>query len=146
MARDEVRVEILLVEDNEADVNIIRKTFEESKIANNVNVVNHGEDALDFMRRRGRYAGAPRPDLVLLDIGLPGISGLDVLGEVKGDPDLRRIPIIMLTTSKTEEDLFDSYDLHANSYITKPFHLNALFEVVREIEQFWFGTVKLPPR
>jgi CheY-like chemotaxis protein len=139
-------IEILLVEDNPADVNMLREIFQESRISNNLHVVNDGELAMDFLYKRGKFAVSPRPDLVLLDIGLPKKGGLEVLAEIKGDPDLKRIPVIMLTTSKAEEDVFKSYDLHANSYITKPVHLNQLFEVVKSIEDFWFGIVKLPRR
>ena len=146
MVHDEMFAEILLVEDNPADVNMIRETLRECKITNNLSVVDNGERALDFLYRRGEYAAALRPDLILLDIGLPGISGLEVLAEVKADPDLRQIPVIVLTSSKAEEDIFKSYDLHANSFITKPVHLTDLFEVVKGIENFWFGIVKLPPR
>jgi CheY-like chemotaxis protein len=146
MIHDELFVEILLVEDSSADVNMVREILRESKITNNLSVVSDGEAALDFLHRRGEYAAAPRPDLVLLDIGLPRVSGLEVLEEVKADPVLRQIPIIILTTSKAEEDIFASYDLHANSFITKPVHLSDLFEVVKGIENFWFGIVKLPPR
>jgi len=139
-------IEILLVEDNPADVNMLRERLLESRVANELHVVNDGEAALDFLYRRGEFAAAPRPDLVLLDIGLPKKSGLEVLAEVKADPDLRRIPVIILTTSKAEEDVLRGYDLHANSYITKPVHLSELFEVMKGIEDFWFGIVKLPPR
>ena len=142
----EMFVDILLVEDNPADVNLLRETFRESKIANNLHVVNDGERAMDFLHNRGEFAAAPRPDLVLLDIGLPKKNGLEVLAEIKTDPDLMLIPVIILTTSKAEEDIFRSYDLHANSYITKPVHLSEFFEVVKSIENFWFGIVKLPPR
>ena len=146
MVHHELFVEILLVEDNPADVNMMQETLRESKIANNLYVVSDGEQAMDFLHNQGDYAAAPRPDLILLDIGLPKKSGLEVLAEVKADLDLRQIPIIILTTSKSEEDIFKSYDLHANSYITKPVHLSELFEVVRGIEDFWFSIVKLPPR
>jgi DNA-binding response OmpR family regulator len=146
MVHHELFVEILLVEDNPADVNMMQETLRESKIANNLYVVSDGEQAMDFLHNQGDYAAAPRPDLILLDIGLPKKSGLEVLAEVKADLDLRQIPIIILTASKSEEDIFKSYDLHANSYITKPVHLSELFEVVRGIEDFWFSIVKLPPR
>ncbi len=139
-------VDILLVEDNPADVNMLRESFRESKIGNELHVVNDGERALDFLHQRGAFTTAPRPDLVLLDIGLPKMSGLDVLAEIKADPDLRRIPVIILTTSESEEDVFKSYDLHANSFITKPVHLTQLFELLKTIEDFWFGIVKLPSR
>ena len=143
---EEKFIEILLVEDNPADVDMLQETFKESKIANNLHVVNDGELAMDFLHKRGEFAASPRPDLVLLDIGLPKKSGLEVLAEIKADPDLKRIPVIILTTSKSEEDILKSYDLHANSYITKPVHLSEFFEVVKSIENFWFSIVKLPPR
>ena len=146
MAHHELFAEILLIEDNPADVDMMRETLRESKVANNLSVVNDGELAMDFLHNRGEYAAAPRPDLILLDIVLPKKSGLEVLAEVKADPDLRRIPIIVLTLSKEEEDIFKSYDLHANSYISKPVHLSELFQVIRGIEDFWFGIVKLPSR
>ena len=139
-------VEILLVEDNPADVTMLRESFLESKVTNELHVVNDGEAALDFLYKRGEFADAHRPDLVLLDIGLPKKNGLEVLAEIKADPELRHIPVIILTTSAAEEDIFKSYDLHANSYIIKPVHLSELFEVMKTIEDFWFGIVKLPPR
>lgn len=139
-------IDILLVEDNPADVNMLREIFEESPLGNNLHVVTDGELAMDFLYNRGAYAAVPRPDLILLDIGLPKKGGLEVLAEVKGDPELKRIPVILLTTSKSEEDILKGYDLHANSYITKPVHLEQLFEVVKSIENFWFGIAKLPPR
>src|SRR6185369_8714715 len=139
-------VEILLVEDNPADVNMLQESFLESKIANVLHVVNDGEAALNFLYKREEFADAHRPDLVLLDIGLPKKNGLEVLAEIKADPDLRRIPVIILTTSKADEDILKSYDLHVNSYITKPVHLSELFEVMKGIENFWFGIAKLPPR
>ena len=143
---EDMFIDILLVEDNPADVNMLREIFQESKIDNTVYVVNDGERAMDFLYQRGEFANSPRPDLVLLDIGLPRKGGLEVLAEIKGDPALKRIPVIMLTTSKAEEDILKSYDLHANSYITKPVHLDQFFEIVKSIENFWFGIVKLPPR
>jgi two-component system, chemotaxis family, response regulator Rcp1 len=139
-------IEILLVEDSPADVNLLQETFQESKIVNRLNVVNDGERAMDYLYRRGEFAAAPRPDLILLDLGLPKKGGLEVLAEIKGDTDLRRIPVIILTTSQAEADILRSYDLHANSFITKPVHLSEFFEVVRVIEDFWFSIVKLPPR
>src|SRR6185369_2237804 len=111
-------VEILLVEDNPADVNMLQESFLESKVANELHVVDDGEAALDFLHKRGEFATAPHPDLILLDLGLPKINGLEVLAEIKADPDLRHIPVIILTNSKAEEDIFKGYDLHANSYIT----------------------------
>jgi two-component system, chemotaxis family, response regulator Rcp1 len=139
-------IHILLVEDNPADVNMMQETLEESDVAATLHVVSDGEEAMAFLNREGKFAAAPRPDLVLLDIGLPKKNGLEVLSEIKGDPALLRIPVIILTTSKAEEDILKSYDLHANSYITKPVHLDGFLQLVRLLKEFWFGTVKLPPR
>lgn len=139
-------VQILLVEDNPADINMMQETLEDSRIANVLHVVTDGEDAMEFLRREGRFAAAPRPDIVLLDIGLPRKNGLEVLSEIKSDPILKRIPVIILTTSKAEEDILKSYELHANSYITKPVNLDGFLQVVKSIEEFWLWTVKLPPR
>lgn len=139
-------INILLVEDSPADVNMMRETLEESDVDATLHVVSDGEEAMAFLHRQGKFAAAPRPDLVLLDIGLPKKNGLEVLSEIKGDPALRRIPVIILTTSKAEEDILKSYDLHANSYITKPVHLDGFLQLVRLLKEFWFGTVKLPPR
>lgn len=137
---------ILLVEDNPADINLLQEMLQESRILNILHFVTDGEDAMAFLRKDGRFAAAPRPDLILLDIGLPRKNGLEVLSEIKGDPALRRIPVIMLTTSQAEQDVFRSYDLHANSYITKPVHLDGFLQVLRAIEDFWLATVKLPSR
>lgn len=139
-------VNILLVEDNPADVNMMRETLDESGMAVELHVVSDGEEAMEFLHREGPFAAVPRPDLVLLDIGLPRKNGLEVLSEVKGDPALRRIPVIILTTSKAEEDILKSYDLHANAYLTKPVHLDGFLQLVRSIKEFWFGSAKLPPR
>ena len=139
-------VDILVVEDNLADANMLRELFEEGKIANNLYVVTDGESAIDFLRKKGEFSTSPRPDLILLDIGLPKKGGIEVLADIKADPELRRIPVIMLTTSSAEDDILKSYDLHANSYINKPVGLSQFFEVVQSIEDFWFGSVKLPPR
>jgi CheY-like chemotaxis protein len=139
-------IEILLVEDNPADVNMLEETFRESKIANHLNVAKDGEWAIDFLKQKGDFAASPRPDLILLDLGLPKKGGLEVLAEIKTDPDLKRIPVVVLTTSKADTDVLKSYNLHANSFITKPVHLSEFFEVVKGIEDFWFGIVKLPPR
>jgi CheY-like chemotaxis protein len=144
--RKEILVEILLVEDNPADVNMVRETLKESKIANNLQVVNDGEKALDYLHRRGEFAVSIRPDLILLDLGLPKIGGLEVLENIKDDAEFRRIPVVILTTSKAEEDIIKSYDLHANSYIQKPVHLKEFVEMVKTIEDFWFGIVRLPPK
>ena len=138
--------EILLVEDNPADVRLTMEAMRESKMHNRVTVVSDGEQALDYLRRRGRYAAATRPDLVLLDLNLPKKDGREVLQEIKAIEDLRRIPVVVLTTSKAEEDIFRTYDLHANCYITKPADLDRFIEVVQLIEGFWLRVVSLPDR
>ena len=139
-------IEILLVEDNPADVRLTREHFKESKIANRLHVVDDGVEAMALLRRAGRYADAVRPDLILLDLNLPKKDGREVLKEIKDDPDLRRIPVVVLTISKAEEDILRTYDLHANCYITKPIDLKQFVKVVRAIEDFWFSIVKLPSR
>jgi two-component system, chemotaxis family, response regulator Rcp1 len=138
-------IDILLVEDNPADVRLTREALKEGKIANNLHVAGDGVEALSFLRREGRHDAAPRPDLILLDLNLPRKNGRVVLEEVKEDPDLRRIPVVVLTTSEAEEDVERSYDLHANAYIRKPVDFGAFLDVVRVIEDFWFSVVKLPP-
>jgi two-component system response regulator len=139
-------IEILLVEDNPADARLTREALRESKISNRLHAVGDGEQALRFLRREGEHADAPRPDLVLLDLNLPRMSGREVLEQVKEDPDLRRIPVVVLTTSEAEEDIVRSYDLHANAYVRKPVDFDQFTEVVRLIEDFWFTVVKLPPK
>jgi CheY-like chemotaxis protein len=141
-----IPVEILLVEDNPGDVRLAREGLSECKIRNNLNVVGDGVKAMAFLRRQGEYAKAPRPDLVLLDLNLPRKDGREVLCEVKGDASLRTIPVVVLTTSKAEEDILKSYSLHANCYVTKPMGLEQFLDVVRSIEDFWFTIVKLPPK
>ena len=138
-------IEILLVEDNPGDVDLAREALEAGKVCNSLHVVSDGEAALAFLRQQGKFAGALRPDLVLLDLNLPKLNGRDVLAAIKEDPDLRRIPVVILTTSKAEEDILRSYNLHANCYITKPMDLNQFFKVVQGIADFWFTIVKLPP-
>jgi len=142
----EKSVEILIVEDNVADVELMRELFSESKLANNVSVVNDGDAAMDFLYRQGRFAAAPRPDLILLDLGLPRKTGFEVLAEIKADPALRAIPVIILTSSSEESDILKCYNLHANSFISKPFHLLDFYNVLKVIEEFWFEIVKLPRR
>jgi CheY-like chemotaxis protein len=137
-------VEILLVEDNPGDVRLTREAFKEAKISNALHVACDGAEALDFLYRRNSHANAPRPDLILLDLNLPKKDGREVLAEVKADTELRRIPIVVLTTSKAEEDIVRSYDLHANCYITKPVDFDQFVEVVKSIEGFWLTVVKLP--
>jgi chemotaxis family two-component system response regulator Rcp1 len=145
--RDECRpIEILMVEDNPGDVRLTVEALKEGKVRNNFHTVEDGELALAFLRRQGDYAKAPHPDLILLDLNLPKMSGREVLAEIKEDPELRRIPVVILTVSKAEQDILKSYNLHANCYITKPVDLDQFLEVVKSIENFWLTVVMLPPR
>jgi len=139
-------VDILLVEDNPADVDLTRETFREAKILNRLYVARDGVEALGFLRREGEHAAAPRPDLILMDLNMPRMDGRELLGHIKEDRDLRRIPVVILTTSKAEADILRSYNLHANCYITKPVDLDQFSAVARAIEDFWLTLVKLPPR
>ncbi len=138
-------IDILLVDDNAGDIRLAQEALKESKIRNTIYVAKDGVQAMDFLLRRGPHAGAPRPDLVLLDLNLPRKDGREVLAEIKANPDLKRIPVVILTISKSEEDILKSYDLHANCYITKPIDLHQFMRVVRSIEDFWLTIVKLPP-
>lgn len=137
-------IEILLVEDNPGDVRLTREAFKEGKVRNNLSVASDGVEALAFLRREGKYADAPRPDVILLDLNLPRKDGREVLAEIKEDPDLRRLPVVVLTTSQAEQDILKSYNLHANCYITKPVDLERFITVVKSIETFWLSVVKLP--
>jgi chemotaxis family two-component system response regulator Rcp1 len=137
-------VDILLVEDNLGDVRLTREVLKDAKVRNNLYVCSDGEEAIDFLRQRGKYSGALRPDLVLLDLNLPRKDGREVLSEIKADRELRNIPIVVLTTSAAERDILKSYDLHANCYITKPVDLPQFIHVIRSIEDFWLEIVKLP--
>ena len=137
-------VEILLVEDNPGDVRLTREALKDAKVINNLHVAEDGVEALDFLKRQGKHVKAIRPDLVLLDLNLPRKDGREVLGEIKADPALRQIPVVILTTSKAEEDILKTYDLHANCYITKPVDLEGFIEVISAIEDFWLSIVKLP--
>lgn len=139
-------VEILLVEDNEGDVRLTREALKEGRIRNRLSVVQDGEQALAFLRREGAHADAPRPDLILLDLNLPRLDGREVLAAIKNDPALKSIPVVVLTSSRTEQDLLRAYDLHANCFITKPVEFEQFIEVVRSIEDFWLTIVVLPPR
>ena len=139
-------VDVLLVEDDPGDVVLIKEAFEYNKVHNALHVVSDGVQALDFHYRRDGHENAPRPDLVLLDLNLPRKDGREVLEEVKADPDLRTIPIVVLTTSEAEEDILRSYDLHANAYVTKPVDFDRFIEVVRLIDDFFVTVVKLPTR
>ncbi len=138
-------VNILLVEDNPGDADLAREALESSKVNNELRVVGDGVEAMSFLRQEGEYSGMPRPDLILLDLNLPKKDGRQVLEEIKGDDDLKRIPVVILTTSKAEEDVLKSYNLHANCYITKPIDLNQFLHVVKSIEDFWLSIVILPP-
>jgi CheY-like chemotaxis protein len=138
-------VEILLVEDNPGDVGLTRETLLDSKLLNHMSVASNGVEAMAYLRREGKYVDRTRPDLILLDLNLPRKDGREVLAEIKADERLRRIPVVVLTTSSAEEDILETYDLHANCYITKPVNLDQFSAVVRAIEEFWFTIVKLPP-
>ncbi|WP_077099348.1 response regulator [Mycobacterium terramassiliense] len=137
-------IEILLVEDDPGDELITREAFEHNKLKNNLHVAHDGEEGLDFLYRRGRFEGAPRPDLILLDLNLPKYDGRQLLEKVKSDPDLARIPVVVLTTSSAEEDILRSYELHANAYVTKPVDLDQFMSAVRQIDEFFVQVVRLP--
>ncbi len=139
-------IDILLVEDNPGDADLAREALESSKLNNQLYVVDDGEKAMSFLNRQGPYAGMQRPDLILLDLNLPKKDGRQVLAEIKRDDDLKRIPVVILTTSQAEEDVIRTYDLHANCYITKPIDLEQFLHVVRSIEDFWLSIVILPPK
>jgi CheY-like chemotaxis protein len=138
-------IEVLLVEDNPGDVRLTREALKEGKVRNHLSVAPDGVEALAFLRRQGKYADAPRPDVILLDLNLPKKDGREVLEEIKGDPALRNIPVVILTSSDAERDIVRAYSLHANCYITKPVDLDQFITVVKSIEDFWFTIVKLPP-
>jgi CheY-like chemotaxis protein len=137
--------EILLVEDNPGDARLTRETWKESKLLNHLSVVADGAEAMAFLRREGRHANAAHPDLILLDLNLPKKDGRQVLAEIKADEQLRRIPVVILTTSNAEQDILKTYQLHANCYITKPIGLEQFSSVVKALAEFWFTIVKLPP-
>ncbi|MEZ5583743.1 MAG: response regulator [Candidatus Competibacteraceae bacterium] len=137
-------IEILLIEDNPGDVLLTREGLEEAKVRNNLYVVRDGIEALDFLHRQGTYANAERPDLILLDLNLPRKDGREVLQDIKHDPQLRSIPVVVLTTSESDEDILRSYELHANCYITKPIDMAGFIQVVKSIDDFWFTVVRLP--
>jgi chemotaxis family two-component system response regulator Rcp1 len=137
-------IEILLVEDNPGDVRLTREALAEAKVRNNLAVANDGVEALAYLRRESPHEGATRPDLVLLDLNLPRKDGREVLAEIKADPDLRRLPVVVLTTSTAEQDILESYNLYANCYITKPVDLDQFLAIVTSIEDFWLTIVKLP--
>ena len=138
-------IEILLVEDNPGDVRLTKEALKEGKVSNNLYVAEDGLEALDFLLRQGPFSDAVQPDLILLDLNLPRMDGRELLARIKEEPGLRRIPVVILTTSKAEADIVKTYDLHANCYITKPVDLEQFIVVVQSIESFWMTIVKLPP-
>jgi len=137
-------IDVLLVEDDPGDVLMTREAFKDNKLANRLSVVSDGVDAMAFLRKEDQYAGSPTPDLVLLDLNLPRMDGREVLAAMKSDPELRRIPVVVLTTSEAEEDVLRSYSLHANAYVTKPVDFHRFIEVVRQIDDFFVSVVRLP--
>jgi CheY-like chemotaxis protein len=140
-------IEVLLVEDDPADVQLTQEAFKEHNVRNRLTVVSDGVEALAYLRRDSdTYPAAVRPDLILLDLNLPRVDGLQVLAEIKGDPDLRQIPVVVLTTSQADQDIVRSYQLHANAYVTKPVDFDRFIAVVRQIDEFFVSVVKLPPR
>ena len=138
-------IEILLVEDNPGDVRLTREALKDGKIINKLHVAEDGVEALAFLRREGKYHNAVRPELILLDLNLPKKDGREVLAEIKADKELKRIPVVILTSSAAEQDIVKSYNLHANCYVTKPVDLDQFINVVKSIEHFWLTVVKLPP-
>lgn len=138
-------VDVLFVEDNPGDVRLTEEAFEQARVDNEFHVVTDGDEALDYLYRRGEYSTADRPDIVLLDLNLPGTGGLEVLERIKADPDLKRIPVIVLTSSGAEEDIVESYDGHANAYLRKPVDADQFVDLARSIGEFWVQQVRLPP-
>ena len=145
MEKDSRPIEILLVEDNSADVRLTIEAMREGKILNHLTVASDGEEAMAILRGEGKFQGYPAPDVILLDLNLPKKDGREVLAEIKSDAHLRRIPVVILTTSRAEEDVVRTYNLHANCYISKPVDLEQFIRVVRSIRDFWFEVVSLPP-
>jgi CheY-like chemotaxis protein len=139
-------IDILLVEDDPGDVVLTTEALNGSKLTNHVHVTENGELAMKFLRKEAPYEDAPRPDLILLDLNLPRMDGREVLAAIKEDPEYRRIPVVVLTTSEAEEDILRSYDLHANAYVTKPVHFDRFMEVVRQVDEFFITIVKPAPR
>lgn len=139
-------INILLVEDNPGDVRLTKEAFKEGRLLNEIEVVMDGVEAMDYLKKRGQYASATRPDLILLDLNLPKKNGHEVLKEIKSDDSLRLIPVIILTTSKAERDILEAYGLNANSYVSKPVDMNQFMEVVKAFEFFWFMVATLPPK
>jgi CheY-like chemotaxis protein len=144
--RESRQIEILLIEDNPGDARLTQEAMRAAKMTNVLHVVEDGVQAMEFLRQRSRFKDAPRPDLILLDLNLPKKDGRAVLAEVKADPDLRRIPVVVLTTSRSEEDVMQAYDMHANAYVTKPVNLEQFMRIVALIDEFWLKVVTLPGR
>ena len=138
-------IEILLVDDNPGDIRLTQEALKESKVLNNIHIVEDGMEALDFLRKKGRFKNVITPDIVLLDLNLPKRNGREVLADIKADDFLKKIPVVILTMSRAEEDILKSYSLHANCYITKPVDMDQFVKIVRSIENFWFSIVRLPP-
>ena len=143
---DAMTADILLVEDNPGDVRLTKEALKDAKVLNEIYVAKDGIEAMEFLNKKGLFAKAPTPDLILLDLNLPKKDGREVLAEVKKDPKLKHIPVVILTTSKADEDIIKTYNLHANAYITKPVDLNRFVEIIHALEEFWFTIVKLPPK
>ena len=145
MSTENRTMQVLLVEDNPGDIRLTREAFNEGKLKTNLSVAQDGVEAMAFLRREGKYADAPRPDIIILDLNLPRKDGREVLSELKQDPKLRRIPVVVFTSSKAEQDILRAYDLYANCYITKPVDLEQYLFLVNNVEDFWLMVVKLPP-
>jgi CheY-like chemotaxis protein len=144
---NEVRpVDILLVEDNPGDVRLTKEALRDAKVLNEIFIARDGVEAMEILRRKGKFSKVPLPDLILLDLNLPKKDGREVLAEIKEDPILKHIPVVILTTSKADEDIIKTYNLHANAYITKPVDLNRFAEIIHVLNEFWFTIVKLPPK
>jgi CheY-like chemotaxis protein len=140
-----VPIDILLVEDSPSDVLLTREALRDARIANDLSVARNGEEALDYLRQEGEHVGKPRPDIVILDLNLPRMDGREVLREIKGDDSLKRIPVIILTTSSSDRDIGECYDSYANCFLTKPIDFEEFIDVVRSMEHFWISVVRLPP-
>ncbi len=143
---DALAIDILLVEDNPGDVRLTKEALKDAKVLNEIYVAKDGVEAMEFLHKQGQFTEAPIPDMILLDLNLPRKDGREVLAEIKKDPKLKHIPVIVLTTSKADEDIIKTYNLHANAYITKPVDLNRFVEIIHALEEFWFTIVKLPPK
>ena len=146
MKRNVETIDILLVEDNPGDIRLTKEALKDAKVLNEIYVAQDGVEAMEFLHRKGKFSNMPTPDMILLDLNLPRKDGREVLAEIKQDPKLKHIPVVILTTSKAEEDIIKTYNLHANAYITKPVDLNRFIEIIHTLEEFWFSIVKLPPK